>query len=68
MEWVAWVRKGIIAVTAGLGQLALVVTPISDAGEHVTTAEWIAVALAALGALGVALVPNGPDPRGRHEA
>lgn len=52
--------KGIVAfVGAALAALA------SFLSDGVTSAEWVLVALAALGAIGVVIVPNTP---GRHEA
>lgn len=78
-EWALYLRKGLIAIAGGLGQLALALTPISHGGETVTAAEWVQVALAALAAVGVVALGNGPRPggeatggadayQGKHEA
>jgi hypothetical protein len=61
-EHLAYVRKGLIAVAGALAALALALTEVSPAGEAITSAEWVGVATAALSALGVVVVPNGPKP------
>jgi len=69
MEWIAYVRKALVAALAALGQLAVVMTPGSDAGSTITVAEWVTVAIAAAGTLGVYAAANGPRPTdGDHEA
>lgn len=47
------VRKAVVAVAAALGVLGAAM-----ADGAVSQSEWVAVALAALGALGVYQVPN----------
>lgn len=57
--------KGIVAaLTAGLVALQ---TALSD--NTVTAPEWVTIAIALLGALGVVLIPNAaaPDTAGRRE-
>ncbi len=61
-EWIAYLRKGLVAATGALGQLALALAPMSDAGEAVTAAEWVQVALAGLTVAGVVAFGNGPRP------
>lgn len=69
MEWIAYVRKALVAALAALGQLAVVMTPGSDAGSTITVAEWVTVVIAAAGTLGVYAAANGPRPTdGDHEA
>lgn len=46
-------------VAAGVAGLTALAAAITD--DHVTNAEWIAIGLAGLGALGVYLVPNKPE-------
>lgn len=78
-EWIYFLRKGLIAVAAALGQLGLALSDISHGGSAITAAEWVQIALAGLGALGVVAVSNGPRPgststvpdddyAGKHEA
>lgn len=68
-QWIAYVRKALIAATAALGQVVIVMTPGSDAGSSITPAEWVTVAIAAAGTLGVYAAANGPRPTdGDHEA
>lgn len=78
-EWIYFLRKGLIAIAAGLGQLGLALSDISHGGSAITGAEWVQIALAGLGALGVVAVSNGPRPgsstepdddgyTGKHEA
>jgi multidrug transporter EmrE-like cation transporter len=47
-------------VAAGIAGLTVLAAALTD--DHVTNAEWIAIGLAVLGALGVWAVPNKPDP------
>jgi hypothetical protein len=47
----------VAALTAGLTALTAAITD-----DKVTNAEWIMVALAAVGAIGVYLIPNTPPP------
>lgn len=54
------VRKALVAVVAGLGILAVAVSATSDGGTTITTSEWIQVAIAALGAVGVYAIKNEP--------
>ena len=61
-EHVAYVRKGLIAAAGALAALGLALTEASPGGEAVTSAEWVGVATAALTALGVVVVKNGPKP------
>lgn len=61
-QWVAYVRKGLVAVGGGLAIAATALTPYSDGGTTVTAAEWTLIALGALSAVGVYVVPNGPRP------
>lgn len=51
--WYQVYAKAVVAVSAALGVLA---TALAD-GE-VTGSEWVAIAVAFLGALGVSQVPN----------
>lgn len=51
------VRKALVAAGAAI---AVAVTATAD--NVVTTSEWLAMAAAALGALGVYAVPNKPKP------
>lgn len=46
----------VAAATAGLVALG---AALSD--DHVSTAEWVTIAVAAVGAVGVYLVPNRPS-------
>jgi hypothetical protein len=46
-------------VAAATAALVAVGAAITD--DVITTAEWVAIALAALGAVGVYVVPNKPD-------
>jgi hypothetical protein len=55
-------KKTIVAVLAA-GAVALT-SALSD--DKVTNAEWVAIGLAALGALGVYAVPNKKDPAIRN--
>lgn len=50
-----YAKFGVAAAIAGLTALASAITD-----DHVTSAEWVMIALAALGAFGVWLVPNRP--------
>ena len=62
----AYAKTVVACFTAGLiaAQTAL-------ADGHITSSDWITIALAALGALGVYAIPNAdpplPDPHGKHE-
>ncbi|MCA1781985.1 MAG: hypothetical protein ABR616_05745 [Dermatophilaceae bacterium] len=51
------IRKFFVALAAALAVLA---TVLAD-GSAPTTSEWIQVALAALGAVGVYAIPNAKD-------
>jgi hypothetical protein len=54
----------VAALTAGLIALQ---TAITD--DRITTSEWVTIALAVLGAIGVVIVPNKTDaeqPGGRY--
>jgi hypothetical protein len=62
MDWVRYLKKGLIAATAALGVLADALTPASAGGTAVTTAEWVAIALAGVGAVGVLAAKNGDHP------
>lgn len=46
------------AVAAGIAGLTAVAAAITD--DHITNAEWVAIGLAVLGAIGVYVVPNRP--------
>jgi len=61
-QWIAWVRKALIAAAAGLGVVGAALLTGSDGGSAITGAEWVAIASAIAGALGVYAVPNGPRP------
>lgn len=50
-----YAKFAVAALTAALVALG---AALSD--DHVTTAEWVTIGLAAVGALGVYLVPNRP--------
>jgi hypothetical protein len=52
----AWAKTAVAAVLAGLNLVATFV--VSGGFSAITTAEWINVALAVLGALGVYAIPN----------
>lgn len=60
--YVKWLAKGLTAGTAAVAVLVIVTAAGSDAGSTVTPNEWWQVVAAALGALGVVLIPNGPRP------
>jgi len=51
-----YAKFAVAAAMAGLTALAAAITD-----DHVTNAEWIAIGLAVLGALGVWAVPNKPS-------
>jgi peptidoglycan/LPS O-acetylase OafA/YrhL len=56
MKPMQYAKAAVAAVAAGAGTLA---TALAD--DHVTTGEWVAVAVAVLGALGITYaVPNAP--------
>ena len=61
-----YAKTVVAVVTAGLiaAQTALV-------DGHITSSDWITIALAALGAFGVYVIPNTtpapPAPHGKHE-
>lgn len=61
-QWLAYVRKALVAGAAAAAVAGTAVLPGSDGGSSITLAEWLAVATAAAGALGVYIVPNGPRP------
>lgn len=57
--YIPWIRKGLIAIA---GAIAVLTFALSDG--HVTGQEWLQAASAALAAVGVVVVPNGPKPDG----
>lgn len=62
-QWLAYVRKALIAAAAGVAVAGTAVLDGSDGGSSVTGSEWLAIAAAAAGALGVYLSPpTGPRP------
>lgn len=62
-EYAGYLRKGLVAVAGALAALGVALTEISPGGASVTSSEWVAVAVAALTALGVIVAPaNGPKP------
>ena len=66
LTWIPYARKALVAAGGALAQLGYAVTEASDGGTSVTVAEWIAVAVAAVTAVGVYGVANrapadGPD-------
>lgn len=62
MRLSTYAKAVVAALTAGLGAMA---TAAQD--DVISTGEWVAIAIAALGALGVTwAVPNRPVERGRH--
>lgn len=61
-QWLAYIRKALIAAAAGVAVAGTAVLDGSDGGSAITGPEWLAIAAAAAGALGVYVTPNGPRP------
>jgi hypothetical protein len=58
-EFVTYARKFVVALVAAAGVLIITLTSTSDGGSAITPSEWLQIAVAFLGAVGVYSIPNG---------
>jgi hypothetical protein len=58
-EFVTYARKFLVALVAAAAILTVTLTASSDGGTSITPSEWLQIAVAFLGAIGVYTIPNG---------